>query len=59
HDPILAIRNNCSHLLDGFGWKPLAKDLDLPALVERIQREVFAPELAQLAELKRGRARTH
>lgn len=57
HDPIMAIRNNCNRLLDGFGWKPLAKDLDLPALVERIQRELFAPELAQLAELNRGRAR--
>jgi AcrR family transcriptional regulator len=52
-DPILAVRNNCSRLLDGLGWKPLTRDLDLPALVERIQRELFAPELAQLTQ--RGR----
>jgi hypothetical protein len=49
-DPILAIRNNCSRLLDGLGWKPLAKDLDLPVLFERIQRELFSPELAQLTQ---------
>lgn len=54
HDPILAIRNNCSRLLDGVGWKPLAKDLDLPNLIERIQRELFAPEIAQLAQGGRG-----
>ena len=52
-DPILAVRNNCIRLLDGLGWKPLAKDLNLPALIQRIQRELFAPELEQLAE--RGR----
>jgi AcrR family transcriptional regulator len=55
HDPVLAIRNNCNRLLDGLGWKPLAKDLDLPALVERIRSELFASELAQLGERRRGR----
>jgi len=48
HDPIVAIRNNCNCLLDALGWKPLAKDLDLPALMKRIQSEVFAPELVEL-----------
>lgn len=53
HDPIVAIRNNCARLLDGVGFQPLDKDLNLAALVERIQREVFAPELEQLAATRR------
>jgi AcrR family transcriptional regulator len=54
HDPVLAIRNNCNRLLDGSGWKPLTKDLDLDALIARILNEIFAPEVAQLAEMGRA-----
>jgi AcrR family transcriptional regulator len=53
NDPIIAIRNNAARLLDGLGWKPLNKDLDLPALVERLQREAFAPEFEQLGVTRR------
>jgi AcrR family transcriptional regulator len=49
HEPILAIRGNCNRLLDGAGWKPLSTKMDLATLAERIKREVFAPEFAQLS----------
>ncbi|HVX16129.1 MAG TPA: TetR/AcrR family transcriptional regulator [Pirellulales bacterium] len=49
-DPMTAIRNNCNRLLDGSGWKPLSHELDLDTLIGRIQREVFAPEVAQLSQ---------
>ena len=48
HEPLLAIRYNAMRLLDGAGWKPLSSGIDLPALVERIRREVFAAEYAEL-----------
>jgi AcrR family transcriptional regulator len=47
-DPIKTIRNNCARFLDGVGWKPLTKDMDLLALEQRIARDVFPRELAQL-----------
>jgi AcrR family transcriptional regulator len=49
HDPVLAIRNNCNRLLDGVGWKPLSKEIDLAPLVERIKNEAFAPECSKLS----------
>ena len=36
-------------MLDGYGWQPLFDTIDMPALVDRIGREVFAAEFAQLA----------
>jgi AcrR family transcriptional regulator len=48
HEPLLAIRGNCNRLLDGAGWKPLSSEMDLWPLVERIKREVFAAEFAQV-----------
>jgi AcrR family transcriptional regulator len=47
-DPLLAIRGNCIRLLDGVGWKPLSTETDLSPLVDRIKREVFAAEFAQV-----------
>ena len=44
HEPLVAIRSNCNHLLDGVGWRPLSTEMDLPPLIERIKREVFAAE---------------
>lgn len=48
-DPILAIRNNCTRLLDGVGWKPLSYELDLTSLVDRVKRAVFASEFSNLS----------
>ncbi len=48
HEPYLAIRGNCIRLLDGVGWKPLSSELNLPPLLERIKREVFPAEFAQI-----------
>ena len=48
HDPLQAIRGNCIRLLDGVGWQPLGSELDLLPLFERIKREVFSPEFAEL-----------
>lgn len=50
HEPIVAIRNNCNRLLDGVGWKPLSAELDMATLVERLKREVFAPESLKLQQ---------
>jgi hypothetical protein len=47
-EPFEAIRNNCNHLLDGVGWQPPAREMDLPGLFERVKKEVFAAEFAQL-----------
>jgi AcrR family transcriptional regulator len=48
HEPLLAIRGNGIRLLDGVGWKPLSTETDLAPLLDRIKREVFAPEFAQV-----------
>jgi AcrR family transcriptional regulator len=48
HEPLAAIRGNCIRLLDGVGWKPLSSELDLLPLFERIKREVFPAQVAQL-----------
>ncbi len=47
-DPLAVIRGNCIRLLDGVGWTPLSSELDLMPLVERIKREVFQAEFAEL-----------
>jgi hypothetical protein len=51
HEPLLAIRANSIRLLDGLGWKPQSSELDLSPLVERIKREVFPAEYAQIKRL--------
>jgi AcrR family transcriptional regulator len=48
HEPLLAIRANCNRYLDGVGWKPLSSKFELSPLIDRIQREVFGAEVAQL-----------
>jgi AcrR family transcriptional regulator len=48
HEPLLAIRGNCIRLLDGVGWQPLSSEVDLFPLVERIKREVFPVESAEV-----------
>jgi AcrR family transcriptional regulator len=53
HDPLLAIRGNCIRLLDGVGWKPLSAEMDFPAVLDRIKREVFP---AEFARIERGNA---
>jgi AcrR family transcriptional regulator len=48
HNPLLAIRANCIRLLDGVGWKPLSPEMDLARVLDRIRREVFAAEFAEV-----------
>jgi AcrR family transcriptional regulator len=43
-DPHQSLRDNCNHLLDGFGWSPLTSELDYDACRTRICREVFPRE---------------
>jgi AcrR family transcriptional regulator len=47
-EPIRAIQGNCQMLLDGAGWRPLSSEMDLPALTDRIAKEVFSAEVAKL-----------
>jgi AcrR family transcriptional regulator len=47
-EPLLAIRGNWIRLLDGAGWKPLGSELDYTPFFERIKRELFAAEIAQI-----------
>lgn len=48
-DPNASMARMFQFTLDGMGWKPLSKDNDYEALVERIKNEVFPDEFAQLA----------
>jgi len=41
--------NNVNTMLDGLGWKPLSREMDTAATIQRILTEVFAEEMAQLA----------
>ncbi len=43
---------SCNVLLDGMGFKPLSSEWDYQASWERVERDVFAPEMAQLGALK-------
>lgn len=45
--------NNINVMLDGYGFKPLTPDFDFNSCVQRILHEVFAEEVALLAQ--RGR----
>jgi AcrR family transcriptional regulator len=46
-DPLQALCQNMSVLLDGFGWKPLSNELDYNAVDRRIRKEIF-PEATWL-----------
>lgn len=52
-EPLVALRQNYNRLLDGYGWRPLSGELDQPATIERINREVLAEEMQQLVALGR------
>jgi len=43
-DSFDSVRLNISHMLDGYGWKPLSKDHDYLAVIARVQEEVFSDE---------------
>ena len=43
-DPYQTLRENQARLLDGYGWRPLSHEHDYPAVIARIQSEVFADE---------------
>ena len=55
-DPPLVLRTNCNLLLDGYGWRPLSPEIDLPALWEQIMHEVFAEEWSLVEQKIRGSA---
>jgi len=40
-DPVVAVCQNLSVLLDGYGWKPLSGNLDYAAVDRRIKKEIF------------------
>ena len=41
NDPLQALCQNVSVLLDGFGWKPLTDEWDYDAVDRRIKKEIF------------------
>ncbi|QDS97366.1 TetR/AcrR family transcriptional regulator [Adhaeretor mobilis] len=43
-DPVAALRDNQSFMLDGYGWRPFSHEADYPALMDRVRREVFSDE---------------
>ncbi len=43
-EPFSVVRQSVNRQLDGFGWKPLSRDLDPDAIIKRIEKEVFADE---------------
>jgi AcrR family transcriptional regulator len=45
------MRRHCRFVLDGYGWQPLSRDWDYDATQRRINAELFAEEIAQLARL--------
>jgi AcrR family transcriptional regulator len=47
-DPRKAVWENMHALLDGFGWRPLSKELDYEQTRSRILQEVFPQESTQL-----------
>ncbi len=47
-DPRKAVWDNMHALLDGFGWRPLSKELDYEQTRGRILKEVFPQESAQM-----------
>lgn len=42
--------NNACLLLDGLGWRPLSRDQALPAVIRRIESDLFAAELTHLTD---------
>jgi hypothetical protein len=48
HEPMAAILVNANMMLDGFGWRPLTQEIELPKLIDRISEELFADEVAQI-----------
>jgi hypothetical protein len=43
-----AVRSHLRRMLDGYGWRPLDKDHDYDAVVQKIMTEHFANEVAQV-----------
>jgi len=42
--------HNICITLDGLGWKPLSSEWDYQATIQRIQEEIFAPEMELLKQ---------
>ena len=49
-EPFPVIRRNIHMMLDGIGWTPLSTERDYDSNMEKIIREVFAEEFAQLKQ---------
>lgn len=48
-EPFEAIRQNITHVLDGYGWRPLSIEHDYDQVTARIAQELFADETRRLA----------
>lgn len=51
-DPDRIIRQHCRKALDGYGWQPLSTEWDYDKTQRRIEKELFAEEIASLATAK-------
>ena len=49
-DPHAVVRTNLNALVDGFGWLPLARDIDFDALYDRIRAESLAEAFSELEQ---------
>lgn len=43
-NPVAALRDNQSFMLDGYGWRPFSHEVDYQALMDRVRAEVFSDE---------------
>ncbi|MGB0495567.1 MAG: TetR/AcrR family transcriptional regulator [Kangiellaceae bacterium] len=42
---------NARLILDGFGWKPLSKELNYKETIKKITEEIFSPEISELNKM--------
>lgn len=43
-NPVAALRDNQSFMLDGYGWRPFSHEVDYQAFMDRVRTEVFSDE---------------
>ncbi|MEQ8835876.1 MAG: TetR/AcrR family transcriptional regulator, partial [Lacipirellulaceae bacterium] len=43
-EPVAALRDNQSFMLDGYGWRPFSHEVDYQALMDRVREEAFSDE---------------
>ena len=50
-DPIAVLWKNRAAVMDGYGWKPLSHEYDEAATRERVRKEIFADDLAEIERI--------